>query len=108
MRTLAQLPNVYVKVGGLGMRINGFDFEKGAKPPSSAQLACVTSLSTSPGSATRASSRQSAPGSAGVASADTAMATNRAGIAFTGRTYSLFPGRKKRGFPAVKKSVHAA
>ncbi|WP_175749583.1 amidohydrolase family protein [Burkholderia pyrrocinia] len=39
MRELAQLPNVYVKVGGLGMRINGFDFEKGARPPSSAQLA---------------------------------------------------------------------
>ncbi|KVR15525.1 amidohydrolase [Burkholderia ubonensis] len=39
MRMLAQLPNVYVKVGGLGMRINGFDFEKGARPPSSKQLA---------------------------------------------------------------------
>ena len=39
MRALAQLPNVYVKVGGLGMRINGFDFEKGARPPSSVQLA---------------------------------------------------------------------
>jgi predicted TIM-barrel fold metal-dependent hydrolase len=39
MRELAQLPNVYVKVGGLGMRINGFDFEKGERPPSSEQLA---------------------------------------------------------------------
>jgi L-fuconolactonase len=39
MRDLAQLPNVYVKVGGLGMRINGFDFEKGELPPSSVQLA---------------------------------------------------------------------
>ena len=39
MRELAQLPNVYVKVGGLGMRINGFGFEKGERPPSSAQLA---------------------------------------------------------------------
>lgn len=39
MRELARLPNVYVKVGGLGMRINGFDFEKGAKAPSSLQLA---------------------------------------------------------------------
>jgi predicted TIM-barrel fold metal-dependent hydrolase len=39
MRKLAQLPNVYVKVGGLGMRINGFDFEKGERPPSSTQLA---------------------------------------------------------------------
>lgn len=39
MRELARLPNVYVKVGGLGMRINGFDFEKGELPPSSIQLA---------------------------------------------------------------------
>ena len=39
MRELAALPNVYVKLGGLGMRINGFDFEKGVKPPSSQQLA---------------------------------------------------------------------
>lgn len=39
MRELAQLPNVYVKVGGLGMRINGFDFEKGERPPSSIELA---------------------------------------------------------------------
>jgi L-fuconolactonase len=39
MRELAQLPNVYVKVGGLGMRINGFGFEKGERPPSSEQLA---------------------------------------------------------------------
>ncbi len=39
MHALAQLPNVNVKLGGLGMRINGFDFEKGQAPPSSAQLA---------------------------------------------------------------------
>ncbi|WP_444813514.1 amidohydrolase family protein [Variovorax gracilis] len=39
MRELAALPNVFVKLGGLGMRINGFDFEKGVKPPSSQQLA---------------------------------------------------------------------
>ncbi|MFM0326180.1 amidohydrolase family protein [Caballeronia glebae] len=39
MRELSQLPNVFVKVGGLGMRINGFDFEKGERPPSSEQLA---------------------------------------------------------------------
>ncbi|GJH30268.1 amidohydrolase [Caballeronia novacaledonica] len=38
MRKLAQLPNVYVKVGGLGMRINGFDFERGERPPSSIEL----------------------------------------------------------------------
>ncbi|QFZ85179.1 amidohydrolase family protein [Variovorax paradoxus] len=39
MRQLAKLPNVYVKLGGLGMRINGFDFEKRERPPSSDQLA---------------------------------------------------------------------
>ncbi|QIE30029.1 Amidohydrolase (plasmid) [Caballeronia sp. SBC1] len=39
MRELAQLPNVYVKVGGLGMHLNGFDFEKGERPPSSVELA---------------------------------------------------------------------
>ncbi len=39
MRELAQLPNVHVKLGGLGMRINGFDFDKAETPPSSALLA---------------------------------------------------------------------
>lgn len=39
MRELARLPNVQVKLGGLGMRINGFDFDKGETPPSSEQLA---------------------------------------------------------------------
>ena len=39
MRALAQLPNVYVKLGGLGMRINGFDFEKADLPPDSTLLA---------------------------------------------------------------------
>lgn len=39
MRELSRLPNVYVKLGGLGMRINGFDFEKGADPPTSEHLA---------------------------------------------------------------------
>ena len=39
MRELAALPNVYVKLGGLGMRINGFGFEQGELPPSSRQLA---------------------------------------------------------------------
>ncbi len=39
MRELARLPNVYVKVGGLGMRINGFHFEKASQAPSSLQLA---------------------------------------------------------------------
>jgi len=41
MRTLAELPNVFVKLGGLGMRINGFGFEKGELPPSSEQLAQI-------------------------------------------------------------------
>ena len=39
MRALAALPNVFVKLGGLGMRINGFGFEKGERPPASPQLA---------------------------------------------------------------------
>lgn len=39
MRELARRPNVHVKLGGLGMRINGFGFEQGALPPSSGQLA---------------------------------------------------------------------
>ncbi len=41
MRELARLPNVNVKLGGLGMRINGFDFDKGELPPSSEQLAAA-------------------------------------------------------------------
>jgi predicted TIM-barrel fold metal-dependent hydrolase len=36
---LAQHPNVTVKLGGLGMRIGGFGFEKLADPPSSQALA---------------------------------------------------------------------
>jgi predicted TIM-barrel fold metal-dependent hydrolase len=39
MRELARLPNVHVKLGGLGMRINGFAFDKGETPPSSQVLA---------------------------------------------------------------------
>jgi predicted TIM-barrel fold metal-dependent hydrolase len=39
IRELATCPNVYVKLGGLGMRINGFGFEQGAEPPSSQALA---------------------------------------------------------------------
>ncbi|MBP0625018.1 amidohydrolase family protein [Cupriavidus consociatus] len=39
MRELARLPNVRVKLGGLGMRINGFGFDQGERPPSSVQLA---------------------------------------------------------------------
>jgi L-fuconolactonase len=36
---LARCPNVHVKLGGLGMRINGFGFERGEDPPSSEHLA---------------------------------------------------------------------
>ena len=39
IRALAQRPNVYVKLGGLGMRIGGFGFETRADPPSSQALA---------------------------------------------------------------------
>ena len=39
IKALAARPNVYVKVGGLGMRIGGFGFDKKAEPPSSETLA---------------------------------------------------------------------
>ena len=39
IQALAKHPNVYVKVGGLGMRINGFRFEDGENPPTSDALA---------------------------------------------------------------------
>jgi L-fuconolactonase len=39
IRELARAPNVVVKVGGLGMRINGFAFHKRPRPPSSQDLA---------------------------------------------------------------------
>lgn len=39
IRELSRLPNVYIKLGGLGMRINGFDFEKLNVSPSSKLLA---------------------------------------------------------------------
>ena len=38
MAELATCPNVHVKLGGLGMRINGFGFEEAALPPSSDAL----------------------------------------------------------------------
>lgn len=41
MLELARRPNVYVKLGGLGMRINGFGFECAALPPSSELLAAT-------------------------------------------------------------------
>ena len=39
IEALAKRPNVYVKLGGLGMRIGGFGFDKLADPPSSQALA---------------------------------------------------------------------
>jgi len=39
IEVLAKRPNVYVKLGGLGMRIGGHEFEKQADPPSSQTLA---------------------------------------------------------------------
>jgi predicted TIM-barrel fold metal-dependent hydrolase len=41
IRELARRPNTRVKLGGLGMRINGFGFEGGVAPPSSEQLAAI-------------------------------------------------------------------
>jgi L-fuconolactonase len=39
IRALSRCPNVTVKLGGLGMRVNGFGFEEQPAPPSSDQLA---------------------------------------------------------------------
>ncbi len=39
IRTLATCPNVFVKLGGLAMAVNGFDFHKRDLPPSSDELA---------------------------------------------------------------------
>ena len=39
IREVAGCPNVHVKLGGLGMRLFGFDFHTQAMPPSSATLA---------------------------------------------------------------------
>ena len=41
IKALAACPNVFVKAGGLGMRINGYGFEDSAEPPSSEQLAAA-------------------------------------------------------------------
>ena len=41
IRALARHDNVHVKIGGLGMRINGFGFERGGDPPASAHLAAT-------------------------------------------------------------------
>ena len=39
MRELARCPNVFVKLGGFGMRLYGFDFAARERPPSSQDLA---------------------------------------------------------------------
>ena len=41
IRKLASCPNVHVKLGGLGMKMFGFDLHAGALPPSSEQLAAA-------------------------------------------------------------------
>ncbi|MBO0710011.1 MAG: amidohydrolase family protein [Acetobacteraceae bacterium] len=41
IRRLAERPNVFVKLGGLGMRINGYGFHEQAGPPSSETLAAA-------------------------------------------------------------------
>jgi len=41
MRELAQCPNVVVKLGGLGMRLYGFELGQRARPPSSQELAAL-------------------------------------------------------------------
>ncbi len=39
MRELATCPNVHVKLGGLGMRVNGFDYQEHPRPPTSERIA---------------------------------------------------------------------
>jgi len=39
MKTLATCPNVHLKLGGLAMVVNGFDFHENVLPPSSGELA---------------------------------------------------------------------
>lgn len=39
MQELAACPNVHVKLGGLAMPVNGFDYDKNERPPTSEQLA---------------------------------------------------------------------
>jgi L-fuconolactonase len=41
IKALAACPNVVVKLGGMAMRINGWDFHTKAEPPSSAELAAA-------------------------------------------------------------------
>jgi predicted TIM-barrel fold metal-dependent hydrolase len=39
IRAIAACDNVFIKLGGMGMRLNGFDFHAREKPPSSLELA---------------------------------------------------------------------
>jgi len=39
MKNLAACPNVHVKLGGLAMRVNGFDYHENTLPPTSARIA---------------------------------------------------------------------
>jgi len=41
IRELARCENVMIKLGGLGMRVNGFDFHKRERPPTSEELAAA-------------------------------------------------------------------
>ncbi len=41
IKALALHQNVFIKVGGLGMNLNGFDFDTQTEPPSSARLATI-------------------------------------------------------------------
>jgi len=41
IRQLSHLPNVMMKIGGLGMRVSGFGFHERAIPPDSAELAAA-------------------------------------------------------------------
>jgi L-fuconolactonase len=41
MRGLAGCPNAYVKIGGMGMKVFGFDFHERPRPPSSEALAAA-------------------------------------------------------------------
>jgi len=41
IRELAACPNVHVKLGGMGMKMFGFDFHEGALPPDSTRLAAA-------------------------------------------------------------------
>ena len=46
IRALAKCPNVVVKLGGMAMRINGFDFHEKADPPSSAPQPIIINISS--------------------------------------------------------------